>query len=77
MWAFSETTYVDSVLIRLYKGERKCLKEAMTMFLHDCMYRQLSNLRCTKCQTLNVSSLVLQLPLFNPLQQGIKTRMKM
>ena len=40
-------------------------------------YRQISNIRCTKSQTLNVSCLVMQLSLSNPLKAGIKTTMKM
>ena len=40
-------------------------------------YRQVSNIRRTKPQTLNVSCLVLQLSLSNPLKPGIKSRMKM
>ena len=40
-------------------------------------YRQISNISCTKSQTLNVSCLVWQLPLTNPLKPGMKSRMKM
>ena len=40
-------------------------------------YRQISNTKRTKSQTLNVSCLVLQLSLSNPLRPGIKSRMKM
>ena len=36
------------------------------------MYRRISNVRETKLQTLNVSRLVLQLSLPNPLKSGIK-----
>ena len=42
--------------------------------LHAC---QISNISHTKSQSLNVSHLVLQLALPNPLKPGIKTRMKM
>ena len=41
------------------------------------MYRQTSNIRCIKSQNLNVSSLVLQLSLLNPLKPGVKSRKKM
>ena len=41
------------------------------------MYRQNSNIRCTKSQHLNVSHLVLQLSLCNILKPGDKSRMKM
>ena len=40
-------------------------------------YCQTSNTRCTKSQNLNVSRLVLQLSLSNPLQPGVKSSMKM
>ena len=41
------------------------------------MYRQFSNIRCTQSQNINVSRLVLQLSLPNPLKPGVKVRMKM
>ena len=41
------------------------------------IYCQISNIRRTKPQTLNVSHLVLQLSLSSPLKPGIKLRMKM
>ena len=40
-------------------------------------YSQTFNIRCTKSQNLNVSRLVLQLSLPNPLKPGVKSRMKM
>ena len=40
-------------------------------------YRQTSNISSTKSQNLNVSHLVLQLSLPNPLKPGVKSRMKM
>ena len=39
--------------------------------------RQTSSLKCTKSKNLNVSHLVLQLSLPNPLKPGVKSRMKM
>ena len=39
--------------------------------------RQTSNIRSAEHQILNVSRLVLQLPLCNPLKPGVKSRMKM
>ena len=45
--------------------------------LEQISYRQISNIRRTKSQTLNASCLVLQLSLPNPLKPGIKSRMKM
>ena len=41
------------------------------------MYRKISNIRRTQNQNLNDSSLIRQLPLPNPLKQGVKSRMKM
>ena len=40
-------------------------------------YSQISNIRCTKSQNLNVSCLILQLSLRNPLKPGVKSIMKM
>ena len=40
-------------------------------------YHKISNIRGTKSQILNVSHLVLQLSLPNPLKSGVKSRMKM
>ena len=40
-------------------------------------YPQTSNIRDTKSQKLNISRLVLQLSLPNPLKPGVKSRMKM
>ena len=42
-----------------------------------CYCRQTSNIRRTKLRNLNVSRLVLQLSLSNPLKPGFKSRMKM
>ena len=43
----------------------------------NLMCRQTSNVRRTKSQNLNVSRLILQLYLHNPLKPGIKSGMKM
>ena len=43
----------------------------------SAVYHQTSNIRHTKCQRLNVSCLLLQLSLLNPLKSGVKLRMKM
>ena len=40
-------------------------------------YRQTSNIRRTKSKNLNVSRPVLQLSLPNPMNPGVKSRMKM
>ena len=39
-------------------------------------YRKTCSISCTKSHNLNVSNLVLQLSLFNPLKPGVKSRMK-
>ena len=41
------------------------------------IYRKTSSISPAKSHNLNVSNLVLQLPLFNPLKPGVKSRMKM
>ena len=41
------------------------------------IYRKISNIRCTKSQNLNDSHPVLKLSLPNPLEPGVKSRMKM
>ena len=40
-------------------------------------YRHFSNLRCTQSQNINVSHIVWQLSLPNPLKPGVKLRVKM
>ena len=40
-------------------------------------YHKISNIRCTESPSLNVSRLVLQLPLPNPMKPGVQSRMKM
>ena len=45
-------------------------------FAWNFKYRQLSNIRRTKSQNLNVSCLVLQLSVPNPLKPSVKKRMK-
>ena len=40
-------------------------------------YRKVSNISRTKSPNLNVSSLVMQLSLPNPMKPGVKSRMKM
>ena len=41
------------------------------------LYRKTSSISRTKSQNLNVSNLVVQLSLLNPLKPGVKSRMKM
>ena len=41
------------------------------------VYRKTSSISRTKSQNFNVSNVVLQLSLLNPLKPGVKSRMKM
>ena len=43
----------------------------------QCQYRQTCNISRTKSQNLDVSRLVLQVSLSNPLEPGVKSSMKM
>ena len=49
----------------------------VSLGLNELTYHQISNIRRTKSQTLNVSCLVLQLSLPKALESGVKSRMKM
>ena len=53
---------------------RKC--EMLATTGRDLRYRQISKIRHTNFQDLNVSRLVLQLYLPNPLKPDVKSRMK-
>ena len=46
-------------------------------FLIKIIYHQISNIRCTQSPKINVSPLVLQFSLPNPLKPGVKLRIKM
>ena len=61
-----------SVLVACPSTAIRCLRVSFTN--GDC--RQTSNISYAKSQTLNVSRLVLQLSLSNPLKSDIKLRMK-
>ena len=67
-------------LLDLCTGTLSCVK-VWTIHLKSgspqIKYHQISNIRCTKSQTLNVSCLVLQFTWPNQLKSGIKPRMKM
>ena len=47
------------------------------LFLHNISYHKTSGISRTKSQNLNVSCVLLQLSLLNPLKPGVKLRMKM
>ena len=59
----------------------KLFLENLSSYLNETpaevYYREISKIRHPKFQNLNVSRLVLQLSLPNPLTTGIKSRMKM
>ena len=46
-------------------------------WVQESTYCKISNIRRTQNQNLNVSRLIMQLPLPNPLKPGVKSRMKM
>ena len=48
-----------------------------TLFARNQNYSKISNIRCTKSPNLNVSRLIVQLSLPNPMTPGVKSRMKM
>ena len=52
-------------------------KHDKTMSISNWIYRKISNIRRTKSPNLNVSRLVVQLSLPNPLKPDVKLRMKM
>ena len=56
--------------------DSQCLKAEYSLATANT-YHQIFNIRCTKSQNWNVSCLVLQLCLPNPLKLGVKLRMKM
>ena len=72
--------------ILMGKLQRRCNAAAewnykLTYLLYSVssmsIYHQISNISCTKSQNLNVTCLILQLSLPNPLKPGVKSGMKM
>ena len=53
------------------------LRQEESYYINYSQYRQFSNIRRTQSPNINVSRLVLQLSLPNPLKPGVKLRMKM
>ena len=49
----------------------------MVHTLENRKYRKTSSISSTKSQNLNVSNLLLQLSLLNPLKPGVKSKIKM
>ena len=46
-------------------------------YIYIYIHRKVSDIRCTKCQNLNESHLILQLSVPNPLKPSVKSIMKM
>ena len=65
------------VLRRIQTINRQLMNLVLNCGTAPVKYRQISNIRRTKCLTLSVSSLVLELSLPNLLKSGIKSGMKM
>ena len=71
-----------SLLLMLFSLQR-CFNQtaienwSCTSLQPSFIYRKISNKKRTESQSLNVSRLVMQLPLPNPLKPGVKWRMKM
>ena len=55
----------------------KTSKMLIYTYVHKTYYHKISNISGTKSQNLNVSRLVLQLSLPNPMKPGVKSGMKM
>ena len=73
---------IGNIKVVFYLWENNMVKWGATSLVSSkfgqCSTRcQTFNTRCTKSQNLNVSRLVLQLSLPNPLKPGVKSRMKM
>ena len=69
-----------TILWRYYSDTSTwCSSDMHTHILRESnlRYPKTSNIRCTKSQILNVSCVILQLSLPNPLKPGVKSRMKM
>ena len=64
-----ETTRLNAVHFNSFGAESRIFQESK--------YYQTSNIRHTKSPNLNVSRLILQLSLPNPLKPVVKSRMKM
>ena len=80
--AFEESTFsIWLSIIYCTMDNRSTFLSALhkeNMFIvYNKEYRKISNIRCTKSPNLNVSRLLLQLPLPNPMKPGVKSRMKM
>ena len=65
---FLYVKYYNSSSNEMFYGRQWCI--------NGTIYRKTSSIGRTKSQNLNVSNLVLQLSLLNPLKPGVKSRMK-
>ena len=71
-WLCIWCTYIKCDMLLITKRHKLC-----HMVIWHRQYRQISNVRRTKSQQLNVSRLILQLSSPYPLKPGVKSRMKM
>ena len=73
VWCVNDSPYYRELHETVHT---KQLSKSTVSVVH-CKYRQSSNITHTKSQNLNVSHLVLQLSLPNPLKSGVESGMKM
>ena len=79
-WYWLRTWFGDELMLTQISDNLKRLASVHAWKRQSITYRgnrQISDISHTKSQTLNVSCLVLQLSLSDPLKPGIKSRMKM
>ena len=69
---FSMEYYLDLPLVYVWFWEQPTWRLSFR-----CKYRQFSNIRRSQSPNINISRLILQLSLPNPLKPGVKLRMKM
>ena len=66
-----------SAILRHQQAKYSVQRRFFSLAFNDFEYREVSNIRRTKCQNLNDSCLVLQLSVPNPLKPSVKSIMKM
>ena len=65
------------MIINFSPGYDADVSQVVLGVIQDNAYRKVSNISGTKCQNLNDSRLVLQLPVPNPLKPSIKSIIQM
>ena len=76
IWTWSYSISHRHFLVPIPNTERS-LEQRQNVCYLQLKYRKISNIRCTKYQNINDSRIILQLSLSNPLNAGVKLRMKM